>query len=240
MKRRIIFVVLILLLVIPNPLLHLSFSYAEQCSNGTCIDVSTDGAKEVVITVRKGKPGASSTTRPRPKASSPRVKRPWIPYKPRPAVKRTPSPRPKASVARISSTAVMDQVRSLLPTGVIMTQPTQQFLTHQPITFMTNIPPRFVASLMVLRIPITIDLQATYIWSFGDGSSLITQDPGKPYPLATISHSYESSGAKNARLEVKWNGTWRAAGMSAPINGGITQVYTRELLINGAAAAITR
>jgi len=38
-----------------------------------------------------------------------------------------------------------------------------------------------------------VDVVATpvsYQWSFGDGTSLTTRDPGNPYPAKTITHRY--------------------------------------------------
>lgn len=134
----------------------------------------------------------------------------------------------------------MDQVRSLIPRGFISTQPRENYLVHQPISFRTNIPPHFVASLVVLRIPIQIELEATYVWNFGDGRSLVTRDPGKPYPMATISHTYAQTGRFTTLLEVRWSGIWRAAGISAPINGTIIQSYTRDIYVQPALAHFTR
>lgn len=233
--RVIIFVACLLVINAPFP------SKAEECQGSTCIDVTTDGQQEVLITVRKKTPGA--TTTPRPGISTkPAIKRPWIPWLPKPVIKRTATPRPRQSptITRISGSAVMDQVRSLIPRGFIMTQPGQDYLVHQPITFRTNIPPRFVASLVVLRIPIQIELEATYVWSFGDGRSLVTKDPGKPYPMATITNTYAQTGSFTALLEVRWSGIWRAAGISAPINGSIIQRYTHDINVHPALAHFTR
>ena len=41
-------------------------AFGKQCKGDTCIGVTTDD-KSVVITVQKGKPGSSKTTKPAPK-----------------------------------------------------------------------------------------------------------------------------------------------------------------------------
>ena len=222
-------------------------SIAAECKGSTCIDVTTDGRQEILITVRKKSPGTSATTNPsiRPSPfSKPRtvVKRPWIPWLPKPVVKRSATPRPRKSstVTRISGSAVMDQVRSLIPRGVITTQPNSNYLVHQPVTFRTNLPPRFVANVVVLRIPIEIELEATFIWNFGDGHTLVTKEPGAPYPLSTIRNTYSNSGRYTAQLEVRWSGAWRASGISAPITGSIIQSYTRDIYAQPALAHFTR
>ena len=214
---------------------------AAECQGNTCIDVTTDGRQEVLITVRKKSPSSSATTSPSIRPTT-RVKRPWIPWLPKPVAKRSATPRPRktSTVVRVSGSAVMDQVRSLIPQGVITTQPNSNYLVHQPVTFRTNLPPRFVANVVVLRIPIQIELEATFIWNFGDGRSLVTKEPGAPYPLSTISNTYAKSGRYTAQLEVRWSGSWRTAGISAPINGSIIQSYTRDIYVQPALAHFTR
>lgn len=216
-------------------------SIAAECQGNTCIDVTTDGREEVLITVRKKSPGSSATASPSLRPTT-RVKRPWIPWLPKPVVKRSATPRPRKSstVTRISGSAVMDQVRSLIPQGVITTQPNSLYLVHQPVSFRTNLPPRFVANVVVLRIPIQIELEATFIWNFGDGRSLVTKEPGAPYPFSTIRNTYSNSGRYSAQLEVRWSGTWRASGISAPITGSIIQSYTRDIYVQPALAHFTR
>ena len=237
---------------------------AEECEGDTCIDVATDRNHEVVITVRKGSSGASTSEtsvkkQPTSAASSPlRVRAPakkkvWIPWLPvasSPQPSRLPRPRPTTSrqarpktserVETISASEVMDQVRSLLPGGVIIHQPLSQLLVREPVYFRTSVPQRFKAMVVVLDIPIEIDLRASYLWSFGDGSTLTTSDPGGSYPLSTVRHRYLLADTYEALLRVQWNGTWRSGAMSAPIRGVITQIFTKKIEIQGARTRITQ
>jgi len=228
--RRLGILVISFLLVTP-------ISEAE-CRGNTCIDVSADQeGKEVVITVKKGKVGSSITSSPRARATS-TTRRPWIPWLPKPAVTRVSTPRPRVTskprVRTISSSQISDQVRSLLPTGTIITQPLKDPLIHEPVNFMTTVPTNFSTVIVVLRIPITIHLTALYVWDFGDSNSLVTKFPGAPYPAMLNQHTYKSSGEKRVSLTVRWSGFWSAGVMSAPINGSITQRIEKELTIRPA------
>lgn len=224
----------ITLVLITSPLSH------AECNDDTCIDVSTDqDSNQVVITVKKGRAGNSSTSSPRTRATS-TVRRPWIPWLPKPAVTRAPAPRPRTTskprVRTISGSQISDQVKSLLPTGTIITQPLKDPLIHEPVNFMTTVPSRFSTVIVVLQIPITIHLTATYFWNFGDGGTLLTKLPGAPYPAMINQHEYKSAGEKKVSLTVRWSGIWSAGAMSAPISGAITQRIEKELTIRPARA----
>ena len=224
-------------LAIALALLASPSSYAE-CNDGTCIDVSADQeGKEVVITVKKGKAGSSSTSSPRARTTS-STRKPWIPWLPKPVETRAAAPRPKVTskprIRTISGSQISDQVRSRLPTGTIITQPLKDPLIHEPVNFMTTVPTNFSTVIVVLRIPITIHLTALYVWDFGDGKTLVTKFPGAPYPAMLNQHTYRSAGEKRASLTVRWSGFWSAGAMSAPINGSITQRIEKELTIRPA------
>ncbi|MFN6291719.1 MAG: hypothetical protein ACK4WP_02175 [Candidatus Nanopelagicaceae bacterium] len=211
-----------------------------DCEGDTCIDVSADQeSNQVVITVKKGKAGTSSTSSPRPRARS-TARKLFIPWLPKPVTTAKPRPRPsltvKPRVKKISGSQISDQVRSLLPSGLIITQPLDNPLVQEPVNFMTTVPTHFSTVIVVLRIPITIHLTALYEWDFGDGRSITTRVQGAPYPLTMISNTYRSSGEKDVRLTIKWSGRWSAGGMSAPINGGITQSITKRLTVRSGRA----
>ena len=215
-----------------------STTAVAQCEGDTCIDVSADqDNNQVVITVQKGRPGSSSTRKPRA-VSTPRLKKPWIPWLPKPAATTKPRPRPTSTsrprVKTISSSQISDQVKSLLPKGTIITQPLGDALVQQPVSFMTNTPQLFTTVIVVLGVPITIHLTPVFEWDFGDGNRLTTKLPGAPYPLALIQNTYANSGEMNVVLTTRWSGFWRAGALGAPINGAITQRVQRQILVRPA------
>ena len=225
-------------------------AYAK-CEEDTCIDVSTNQeSNEVVITVKKGKPGGTQTTKPSTTSaktsSTPALRKPWIPWLPKPISTAKPKPRNttdnqsrirKPRVRTVSSSQISDQVRSLLPKSSIITQPLANILVQQPVNFMTNSPQSFTTVLIVLNVPITIHLTPTFKWEFGDGATKITKLAGAPYPLNLIENTYQSAGSKTVTLTTVWSGYWRAGSMSAPINGVVTQRVEKRIEVYPAKIA---
>ena len=226
-----------------------------QCEGRTCIDVSANQeSNEVVITVKKGKAGGEKTSKPKsPSASSSKSadatvekpRKPWIPWLPKPVTATAPRPKPTAKpsikpiarpkVKRVAGSQISNQVRRLLPTGSIITQPLGDPLLQEPVNFMTNTPLHFTTVIIVLDIPITIHLTPTFTWSFGDGNSYTTKLPGAPYPLSIVEHTYRSPGSKQVALTTVWSGYWRAGAITAPINGAITQRVEKQIYVRPAA-----
>jgi len=61
-----------------------------------------------------------------------------------------------------------------------------------------------------------VDIRATaqsYRWEWGDGTHTATSDPGKPYPNATLTHTYpHASDAVTLTLATTWSGQYRVNG----------------------------
>lgn len=210
-----------------------------NCDGDTCIDVTTDQASnEVVITVKKGRPGSSVTSKPK-STNTPALKKPWIPWLPKPKVNTTPRPvahtKPrKPRVKTMAASQISNQVKRLLPSGSIITQPLGNPLVQQPVNFMTNTPTQFNTVIIVLEVPITIHLTPSFKWDFGDGNSLTTKLPGAPYPLNLIENTYRSAGEKTVSLTTTWSGYWRAGTITAPIKGVIVQQKQVDILVRPA------
>lgn len=213
-----------------------------KCEGDTCIDVSTNqDSNEVVVTVKKGKPGSSKSSKPKsPNTTVAKPRKPWIPWLPKPAS--VPAARPKPSlkpqtkprVRFIAGSQISNQVRKLLPTGSIITQPLGDPLLQEPVNFITNSPMHFTTVIIVLDIPITIHLTPTFTWNFGDGNTYTTKLPGAPYPLSIVENTYRTPGAKQVTLTTVWSGYWRAGAITAPINGAITQRVQKEIYVRPA------
>jgi hypothetical protein len=223
-------------------------AFAQECDGEKCISVTADDENHVVITVKKGEPGSSVTTSPSPK---PIPKQTWIPWLPKPVatskavtkprVKRSDKPRPrKPKVKKISAVELADQVKKMLPSGTIITQPTGAALLREPVNFITTLPATFQTVIVVLEVPILITLKARYEWDFGDGNSQISTLPGAPYPAMLINHRYLEPGDYEVELEVIWSGTWRAGALAGPINGTIKQSFSRDLKIYTADTVFTK
>jgi hypothetical protein len=61
-----------------------------------------------------------------------------------------------------------------------------------------------------------VDIRATasgYRWEWGDGSHTTTTDPGRPYPNATLTHTYpHAEDAAQVSLATTWTGEYRVNG----------------------------
>ncbi|MBU3715898.1 MAG: PKD domain-containing protein [Candidatus Nanopelagicaceae bacterium] len=242
----------LLLLTLVAALIFPTGAIAEECDGDTCIEVSADDDNHLVIKVKKGKPGSTTTSSPSSNSTSTSSsstirKQPWIPWLPKPVA----TPRPKSTkitkprvrkprVKKISAIQLADQVKRMLPSGVILTQPTSAALLREPVNFMTTVPSSFQTVIVVLEVPILITLKATYSWDFGDGNSHTSHHPGAPYPASIITNRYQQAGEYQVELKVTWSGSWRAGTISGPIKGSITQVFERDLSIHGADTTFTR
>ena len=222
---------------------------AERCDGETCIDVRADDENHVTISIRKGRPGATNTVTPRPRVSATR-KATWIPWLPKPVatVSRPARPRPsntprpvrKPRVKRITSSSLAEQVKRMLPSGVIIHQPLAGILTREPVNFMTSIPPTFQTVIVALNVPIHIQMRATYEWDFGDGRTTTSSIPGAPFPVGQIRHAFDNPGDYEVALRVRWSGTFRAGAIAGPISGGITQRFERNVTIYPANTRLAR
>ena len=48
-----------------------------------------------------------------------------------------------------------------------------------------------------------------YTWEFGDGATLTTADPGRPYPAFDLTHEYEQLGWARITLSTTWSARYR-------------------------------
>jgi hypothetical protein len=71
-----------------------------------------------------------------------------------------------------------------------------------------------------------VTIEATpseYHWTFGDGSSLVTTDPGAPYPALTVTHNYLQKDTYAPALDTVYTGRFRVGdGPGRTIPGTVT------------------
>ncbi len=219
-----------------------NISSATDCISQACISVQADqNGNSIIITAHQGSPGNSTTTKAKPKIIRPTAKPvprsrqvyTWIPWKPAPrrtvpiqrSKPRTVVHKPK--VTTVASVSLSDQLTQLLPMHRLFKQPSSTSLVGVPIYFWTDTNPAFTTVASILGISVGVNLQPTFTWNFGDGSTSSTNQAGSTYPSGVITHSYRSPGLYMASVGISWGGTWSAQGNSFPVLGGaITQTIS--------------
>jgi hypothetical protein len=104
-----------------------------------------------------------------------------------------------------------------LPELAARHQPPGNGLSGLPVIFYTDEPTTERFTVDIRGFEVVIDATATaFTWSTGDPAepTIITDDPGAPYPDETITHEY-ASGRYTTGLTVTWSGTFTVDG-SAP------------------------
>ena len=137
--------------------------------------------------------------------------------------------RPPAYVPpTVTPAMVLTELRRVgLPALAVSVQPRGKTLVNLDTIFFTE--PRPVdVDLTILGQAVEVEATpATYVWSFGDGTSLTTSTPGAAYPSKDVTHRYARAGVTvrpavsvvyGARFRVG-GGAWQDVGGTVTIPG---------------------
>ena len=228
-----------------NPIFVTTTSMAAtptaKCQTKVCVKVFTDPKTgQVIIQAYQNRPG--STPKPKPATPKPKPTRTW---KPRPYVYRPYTPRPKSTAKPkpkvVTAISLSDQLTQLIPTKEIYYQPSGRVLTQVPVNFWTTTSANFATSVVILQVPVSVNLNPTFQWEFGDGATLTTTDRGAAFPNGKVFHTYTRAGTYTASLTVSWAGTWMADTLSYPVLGGaIVQRMSTNIVVAPAPTKYTR
>ena len=212
---------------------------SDECVDKTCVDVFTQD-NQLIITAQKN--GNKPTAKPKViKPTAKPVPKPSI----KPTLKLTPKPKPIKKIAapkpKIASASLSDRLIKLLPVGDINFQPEKDALVNMPVYFWTKTPQRFNAVVPILDLIVYVNLYATFVWSYGDGTFMSTTNQGAAFPLGAIKHTYKNNNQYQVGLKVIWRGSWSVNGVTTPISGdGLTQSITRGLSVVDAVGRFTK
>lgn len=198
---------------------------AADCTSKVCVDVYTENGQLVIEAKKNGststpKPRIASTVAPKPKPTTTRK----YTYKPR-----TTTPKP-----RNTTNSLADKVLQSLPTLQVAYQPAGKVLPRIPVIFFTDLPTFFNKEYRILGQKVSVNVKPQSMWSFGDGSILITSKSGKPYPSTEITHSYSVPGTYTVLVATIWSGDFTVDGVTFPINGSIRQNTAVDVKVVGA------
>ena len=116
--------------------------------------------------------------------------------------------------------AVFDQSSQLLTTAYPSQQPAGSGVVNLPTLFATNTPVAQQFNETLLGVQVTLNVDASWTWDFGDGTTLTSTDPGGAYPIASLSHVYLVAGLYTVTLTTNWTGTFSMAGGPAAVIAG--------------------
>lgn len=105
------------------------------------------------------------------------------------------------------------------------TQPKGRAFAGLPVWFASNQAPVVRATVNVLGWDVDLVAAPTWHWTFGDGATLATNDPGGRYPAGSVRHLYRRLGRVRAVAVSLWQAQWSVQDLPPqPVTGTITQV----------------
>ncbi len=233
MRKYIFISAFFLISIIPISLISLISPAHAECTDKVCINVYTENGQLVIEGKKNGatataKPRIASTSAPKPRPTPATTATRKYVYKPRTS---TPKTQTKSGT---SSKSLADKILQSLPTLQVAYQPAGQVLTRVPVIFWSDLPTFFNKDFKILGQSVSVNLQPKSVWSFGDGTILITNKVGKPYPSTEISHSYLVPGTYAVLVKTIWDGSFTVDGIEFPINGSIKQSTGVDVKVVGA------
>lgn len=232
-----------------------------DCTERACIDVYVEDGQIVIEGKKLGssaKPGATKSVKPPAKkpinkptnkpSNKPTVKpltpkpkpiqqKPvqTKPAKPKPIKpKPTKRPKPSGSPSKVTD-SLADKILQSLPTLQVAYQPEGAALVRVPVIFFTDLPTFFNKDFKILGETVRINVKPRSLWNFGDGNTLLTSKPGKPYPDAEITHSYSVPGTYLVSVSTIWQGSFTIGDVTKEIPGTIRQLSAVEVKVVGAS-----
>ena len=160
-----------------------------------------------------------------------------------PFVPTTPDPKPTTVVvqpprpADVTWEQILAQSKDVLFAQLrVKVQPAGRTLVNLDTIVHTDQSKISTVTVALLGFPVVVEATPmSYTWNFGDGATLTTNSPGKPYPSKEITHKYMKRGSVSvsvitnyaARFNVAGTG-WQYVDGTVPITGPATALLIRE------------
>lgn len=119
--------------------------------------------------------------------------------------------------ADILPTLTAEDFRRLpIPSPVLNMQPAADWVLVNKETIVYTDPSPVTLTTDLLGYQVTVEATPTrFTYDFGDGRSLVTVDPGSPYPAFDTFHVYDALGTRSITLTTEWSGRYQVAGSPA-------------------------
>ena len=121
------------------------------------------------------------------------------------------------------------------PQGTTLTRLSTYFRSGQPRLFAP-------ATLTIAGVPVTLRAVPTWHWRFGDGSELVTSDPGGVHPDGAVTHAFRRRGLHRVTVVTTWSAEFDARGITAiPVSGdAVTQTQSFDLRVREGRTFLTK
>jgi hypothetical protein len=129
------------------------------------------------------------------------------------------------------ATRVRDVVIERVPAQSVSSQPAAGPVVNLPAVFDTGQPRRLdTRRFTLVGFDVVLDATPTWHWSWGDGSSADSLDPGGSWPDVSVSHTYRQPGPVSVVLQTSWAGTFTVDGIGPFPTGGTPVVQVSSAL----------
>jgi hypothetical protein len=132
---------------------------------------------------------------------------------------------------------VLSEYRDVLfPKLRVKVQPAERTLVNLDTIVYTDQSRMSSHTVQMLGFPVLVEATPmSYTWNFGDGTSVTTTTPGRPYPAKDITHKYMKKGGVSLTLTTNYAARFNVAGTgwqyidgTVPITGPATPLQVRE------------
>lgn len=132
---------------------------------------------------------------------------------------------------------ILSEYRDVLfPKLGVKVQPSGRTLVNLDTIVYTDQSKISVHTVTLLGFPVVVEaMPMSYTWNFGDGASMTTTTPGRPYPAKDITHKYMKKGGVGLTLTTNYAARFNVAGTGwqyverlVPITGPATALQVRE------------
>jgi hypothetical protein len=155
------------------------------------------------------------------------------PDEPTPSVAVTQLPRPQD----VTWEQVLAETKNVAFPGLrVKVQPAVRTLVNLDTIVYTDQAKVSSTTVTLLGFPVVVEATPmSYTWRFGDGTTVTTESPGKPYPAKEITHKYLKRGSVSIALTTNYaarfnvDGTgWQYINGTVPITGPATPLQVQE------------
>ncbi|MBI1351485.1 MAG: hypothetical protein GC156_10235 [Actinomycetales bacterium] len=141
---------------------------------------------------------------------------------------------------RDARAAVLERLSRAVPALRPAAAPPRGVLPQLPTYFDTGMPRgEQVFTFMVAGHALAVHAQPRWSWTFGDGASMRTDDPGGSFPWGTVTHVYRVAGTFEVVCATMWTAEFWSDGLGPfPVPEGIRQEAAFPVVVGEGRAAL--